>query len=44
MHSVEAIEILAKASTTFAKVLEEIATDKGAPVTGRVSAARGGLE
>jgi predicted DNA-binding transcriptional regulator AlpA len=36
----EAISILAKSATTVAQVLTEIATDKSAPVTGRVSAAR----
>ena len=36
----EAISILAKSATTCAAVLTEIATDKSAPVTGRVSAAR----
>jgi hypothetical protein len=36
----EAISILAKSATTVAEVLTEIATDKSAPVTGRVSAAR----
>jgi hypothetical protein len=40
----EAIAILSRAASTCANVLTEIATDKSAPVTGRVSAARAILE
>lgn len=40
----EAISVLARASTTFANVLESIATDPTAPMTARVSACRAGLE
>src|SRR5215217_4907890 len=40
----EAISVLARASTTFANVLESIATDTTAPMTARVSACRAGLE
>jgi ACT domain-containing protein len=40
----QAITILSRASTTFAQVLESIATDKTAPMTARVSSCRAGLE
>jgi ACT domain-containing protein len=40
----QAISILSRAATTFATVLESIATDKSAPMTARVSACRAGLE
>lgn len=40
----EAISVLARAATTFASVLESIATDSTAPMTARVSACRAGLE
>jgi len=40
----DAITILSKASSNFATVLEQIALDKDAPMTARVSACRAGLE
>jgi len=40
----EAISILSRAATTFATMLESIATDTSAPMTARVSACRAGLE